>query len=119
GRYGAWQVMGSDGRGVPGDSSMPLRQAQGRLLSAAKGRGLRIAKSAYADPSAWGGPPSRTLGRVLADLFVGPIIGTLITAILVVAAYQVRVRYDVPFGTATDGVLLRGFNAGEQVAGKD
>jgi hypothetical protein len=39
----------------------------------------------------------------------------LLTALLVVGAYQARPGYDIPLGTATDAPLLRGFNAGEDV----
>jgi hypothetical protein len=42
----------------------------------------------------------------------------VVTAALVIAAYQVRPTYDIPFGTATDGPLLGGFNAGEVTQGE-
>src|SRR5690349_5329569 len=56
---------------------------------------------------------------VLARVFLNPglYVGLAISALLVVLAYQVRPSYDIPFGTATDGPLLRGFNAGEQSQG--
>jgi hypothetical protein len=46
----------------------------------------------------------------------GFYLGGLVTALLVVAAYQVRPAYDVPIGTPTDGTILQGFNAGEKMA---
>ena len=46
----------------------------------------------------------------------GIYAGALITALLVVAAYQARPGYDIQIGTTTDGTLLRGFNAGEKMA---
>lgn len=46
----------------------------------------------------------------------GIYAGALITAVLVVAAYQVRPGYDIQIGTPTDGTILQGFNAGERMA---
>jgi hypothetical protein len=46
----------------------------------------------------------------------GIYAGALITALLVVAAYQVRPGYDIQIGTPTDGTILQGFNAGEKMA---
>src|SRR5206468_3888556 len=55
------------------------------------------------------------LGPLRALANPGIYLGMLLTALLVVAAYQVRPHYEIPLGTATDGPLLRGFNAGEDV----
>jgi hypothetical protein len=47
----------------------------------------------------------------------GTYVGAALALLLAVAAYQVRPSYDIAFGSATDGPLLRGFNAGEQAEG--
>ncbi len=60
---------------------------------------------------------SNPVARAL--LSPGIYIGLLASAILLILAYQVRPSYDIPFGTATDGPLLRGFNAGERAPGKE
>src|SRR5690348_12123880 len=49
-------------------------------------------------------------------IWLGPAIGALIAAVLVIAAYQVQPAYDIPLGTTTDAPLLRGFNRAEQIA---
>ena len=46
----------------------------------------------------------------------GIYAGAIITALLVVAAYQIRPGYDIQIGTPTDGTILQGFNAGEKMA---
>ncbi len=48
-------------------------------------------------------------------LNVGIVVGLAITALLVVAGYQVRPTYDILIGSATDAPLLRGFNTKEVI----
>lgn len=46
----------------------------------------------------------------------GIYAGAIVTALLVVVAYQVRPAYDIQIGTPTDGTILQGFNAGEKMS---
>ncbi|MEP6774251.1 MAG: hypothetical protein ABJA50_01535 [Chloroflexota bacterium] len=46
----------------------------------------------------------------------GIYAAALVTAVLVVAAYQIRPGYDIQIGMQTDGTILQGFNAGEKMA---
>ncbi|HET9494762.1 MAG TPA: hypothetical protein VFR15_11070 [Chloroflexia bacterium] len=47
----------------------------------------------------------------------GIVAALLLSALLIVAAYQVRPTYDVPIGTQTDGTILRNFNTAEVMQG--
>ncbi|MFL5733616.1 MAG: hypothetical protein ACJ78Q_10485, partial [Chloroflexia bacterium] len=64
-------------------------------------------------------PLKRYLGPFGALANPAIYLGALLTALLVVAAYQVRPTFDIPLGTATDAPLLRGFNAGEKIPGQE
>jgi hypothetical protein len=47
----------------------------------------------------------------------GIFASLLLSALVLVAAYQVRPTYDVPIGTRTDGTILRNFNTAEVMQG--
>ena len=47
----------------------------------------------------------------------GILVGLVIALAMVLIAYQARPSYDIQLGTATDGPLLQGFNAGETAQG--
>jgi hypothetical protein len=45
---------------------------------------------------------------------LGLLCSLALTAVALVVAYQVRPQYDIPLGTTTDAVLLRGFDGAER-----
>src|SRR5687768_3350646 len=63
------------------------------------------------------GPGALTVKLILARLLnAGIYAGLAVTALLVVAAYQVRPTYDVTIGSVTDAPLLGGFNTREVIS---
>jgi hypothetical protein len=48
---------------------------------------------------------------------VAILCSLVLTAIAMLAAYQVKLRYNIPLGTTTDAVLLQGFSGAEGAGG--